>query len=131
MRSKFALIVLIGASMIGPAMAANVNGTLQEEFVCPQGNCNAMCVGPGGPATIGTYKDLKAWMIGQPDRLWLQKTDSQNNVSITVLGVGDRCTFQGISLPISGPIEVSPTPQPGPTCTCIGNVCNPPGCGPH
>ena len=36
-----------------------------------------------------------AWMVGQPDRLWLQKTDAQNNVSIMVLGIDDRCIFGG------------------------------------
>lgn len=121
-------IIAAGATLGHAAFAGNINGTLQEEFSCPAANCTTSCVGPGGAATITGYKDLSAWMIGQPDRLWLQKTDSQNNVSEIVLGVGDRCTFGGTPLTISSPLQISPLPPVKPGCTCIGNQCTPPGC---
>ena len=125
MAGTISLITVFASNAVG----ANINGTLQEDFSCPAANCTTSCVGPGGPVSITSYKDLSAWMIGQPDRLWLQKTDNQNNVSVIVLGVGDRCTFGGTPLTIAAPIEVSPLgPNPPPQCTCVGTNCMPPGC---
>jgi hypothetical protein len=126
-RAIAGMLLLVAA--FSNAVGANVNGTLQEDFSCPGVNCTTSCVGPGGPISITGYKDLSAWMINQPDRLWLQKTDNQNNVSVIVLGVGDRCTFGGAPLTIAAPIQVSPLgPNPPAQCTCVGNNCNPLGC---
>jgi hypothetical protein len=121
--------ILLVAALASNAIGANINGTQQQDFSCPSANCTTACAGPGGPMSITGYKDLSAWMIGQPERLWLQKTDNQNNVSVIVLGVGDRCTFGGTPLTISSPIQVSPLgPNPPPQCTCVGTNCFPPGC---
>ena len=128
MLSKLTLASLIVATISSPARA-DINGTLQEAFACPSGTCTTSCVGPGGPVKFTGYKQLTAWMISQPDRLWLQMIDANNNTSLTVLGVGDRCTFEGTPLKITVPIETSPLgPPPTPACNCIGNICNPPGC---
>jgi hypothetical protein len=121
---RIGLFILIALATSSVAFAGTINGTLQEDFSCPAGNCTTSCVGPGGPQTITGYKDLSAWMVGQPDRLWLQ-TD---NGRVIVLGVGDRCTFAGTPYTIGQPPEVVPLPPVNPGCTCIGNVCNPPGC---
>jgi hypothetical protein len=127
---RFALLVLFAVSMTRAAVAGSINGTIQEDFSCPAANCTTSCVGTGGSLTISGYKDLSAWMVGQPDRLWLQKTDPQNNVSLFVLGVGDRCVFAGTALTIQQqPTSSSLGPPPTGQCVCIGNVCTPPGCG--
>lgn len=128
MLTRFTLFVLFAVAISQGAAAAYITGTLQEEFTCPTGNCTTVCVGPGGQQAFSNYKDLSAWVVGQPDRLWLMVDSSK----LVVLGVGDRCTFAGTPLTIQGPIEVIPLPPPNPGCTCIGNVCTPPGCAtPH
>ncbi len=124
MFGKFWLCVFVVVTMCSAAFAGNINGTLQEDFSCPAANCTTTCVGPGGPETITGYKELSAWMVGQPDRLWLM----MDRATVIVLGVADRCKFAGTPYTIGPPTEVDPLPQPPPQCTCIGNECTPPGC---
>jgi hypothetical protein len=124
MIGKLALFVLVAVATTTIAFADPINGTQQEDFTCPAANCTTVCVGPGGQQSISNYRDLSAWMIGQPDRLWLMMDSSR----VIVLGVGDRCTFAGTPRVISAPTEVIVIPPVPPQCTCIGNVCNPPGC---
>jgi hypothetical protein len=133
MHRKIAAAVLLVFVSLTPARAdmdpnTPVNATLQEQFLCPAKNCTTQCVGPGGPQTITNYGNLSAYVITQPDRLWL----NLDNVTMIVLGVGDRCTFAGTPLkmvPAAG--GSSSLPPVTPPCMCIGNQCNPPGCGPH
>lgn len=124
MLARFGFFLLFAVAMNSVAFAGAIKGTLQEDFSCPAGNCTTVCVGPGGQQSISNYKDLSAWMIGQPDRLWLMMDSSR----VVVLGVGDRCTFAGTPLIIGQPTEVDPLPPVAPPCTCIGNSCTPPGC---
>lgn len=125
MLGKLAAVILAVVCLSGSAFA-QVQGTLQQQFTCPAQNCSTQCVGPGGAQTIKSYKVLKAYMLSQPDRLWLDLDDT----TMIVLGVGDRCTFAGTPLPITGP----PPEQsklgdpPKQACTCIGTKCTPPGC---
>jgi hypothetical protein len=124
MIGKFGLFILVAIATSSVAFAGTVKGTLQEDFTCPAGNCTTVCVGPGGQQSISSYKELSAWMIGQPDRLWLM----MDNSKVIVLGVGDRCTFAGTPYTIGQPTEVDPLPPVPPQCTCIGGVCTPPEC---
>jgi hypothetical protein len=121
---RFGLLILIAMAASSIASAGTINGTLQEDFTCPAGNCTTVCVGPGGQQNISNYRELSAWMITQPDRLGLMMDNSR----VIVLGVGDRCTFAGTPYTIGAPVEVDPLPPVNPGCTCIGNVCTPPGC---
>ena len=117
-------------AVVGPyaAFADAIRGALQEDFVCTGLNCTTTCNGPGGASTITGYRELSAWTIAQPDRLWLQKIDGNNVVTVRVLGVADRCEFGGEPMTISITPQVVPIPSPPPQCTCIGSQCNPPGC---
>lgn len=124
MLARFWLFVFIAMATSSVALAGRVSGTLQEDFSCPGGDCTTICVGAGGQQSIANYKELSAWMVGQPDRLWLV----MDNARVIVLGVGDRCTFAGTAYTISSPTEVDPLPPVNPGCTCIGNQCTPPGC---
>jgi hypothetical protein len=129
MMRKLAFAFLLSAVICQTAVAGTVSGTLQEDFSCPNANCTSTCVGPGGETPISDYKDLSAWVVGQPDRLWLQKIDAQNNISLLILGVGDRCIFVGTPLTIQQTPQVSSLGLPPVTqCTCIGTRCTPPGC---
>jgi hypothetical protein len=126
---KLAFVILFSAAICPAAVAGTINGTIQEDFSCSAANCTSTCVGPGGETAISGYKDLSAWVVGQPDRLWLQKTDSQNNISVIVLGVGDRCLFSGVPLTIQQTPQVSSLgPPPVTQCICLNGICNPPGC---
>jgi hypothetical protein len=110
MIGKLALFVLAAMATTTLAFADPINGT-------QQGISPAL-------RQISNYRDLSAWMIGQPDRLWLMMDSS----GVIVLGVGDRCTFAGTPRVVSTPTEVIVIPLVPPRCTCIGNVCKPPGC---
>ena len=113
----------------GIAHAGTITGTLQEDFQCPGANCTTTCAGPVGPLKIDGYRELSAWTIGQPDRLWLQKTDQANNMSVIVLGVADHCEFGGTPLTIGVQPQVSSLgPPPQSSCVCMGTQCIPEGC---
>jgi len=131
MRGKIAIAILAAGVACAQAEVdpnTPINGVLQQQFLCPQGDCKTQCVGPGGPQTITGYRNLSAYMFSQPDRLWLDLDDT----TMIVLGVGDRCTFAGTPLKVKlAPGETSQF-GPGPQqCVCVGNQCIPEGCAAH
>jgi hypothetical protein len=103
------------------AARAQIPGDLQESFTCPAANCKTMCTSLNGLQTFTGYKELDAYMVHQPDRLWLQMDKTRT----VVLGVGDQCQFEGVAQPIQPPIEHSdlngpgPPPHPPTICTTI------------
>lgn len=113
---------IAGWLMTSTAMAEGyILGMQQQSFTCPAANCKTQCVGPGGPQTITGYKQLDAFMISQADRLWLQ----MDKTKMIVLGVGDRCTFDGTAWEIKQrPGGSSLLPGFAPAVICIGSQCN-------
>ena len=88
-----------GIALSQPGGGNYTLGILQEEFACSGGNCTTNCVGPGGPQQITKYTQIQAFLLSQPDRLWLKITNVSppGSFHIIVLGVGDRCTFDGVA----------------------------------
>jgi hypothetical protein len=69
MKSRRGLITLTVADVdpifFAAWMASRITSAIHRR-------CSLRNVGPGGLQTITGYKKLSAWMIGEPDRLWLQ-----------------------------------------------------------
>jgi hypothetical protein len=80
-----------GSLLIGAGIAIDGRAVAPSRIIGGQAAVRRI----GGGTTVSGYMDLSAWVVGQPERLWLQKTDAQNNVSIMVLGIDDRCIFGG------------------------------------
>jgi hypothetical protein len=102
------------------------NGTLQEEIACAGANCTSTCVGPGGSQKITDYTQIQAFMLSQPDRLWLKvtSTSAAGGFYVIVLGVGDRCTFGGLADDLKpAPGGSSPIGNYQPARICIGQQC--------
>jgi hypothetical protein len=123
------LLSFIAAIATARAQTPSMANLLQD-WVCPSGTCQTQCTGPAGTTTI-TARDVKVFQFTiHPRRVWLD-ADGQ----IYLLGDDDRCHFGGAtSTPIqfvTKPPDVVPLPPVPPQCTCIGNVCTPPGCRPQ
>ena len=119
----FRLLALIGLLCFGavPAHAlSEIQGLVQYD--CDQ-NCNAQCTGPQTTFTV-TYRTLLVFQWkDHVRRLWLTANDQH-----FVLGDDVTCKFEGRPSFQFGSSPLGPPPRPA--CVCIGNQCNPPGCGP-
>lgn len=116
MKTLTALLFL--TAVVGGPARAQIPGDLQESFTCPAADCKTVCTSLNGLQTFTGYKELDAYMVHQPDRLWLQM-DKRRTV---VLGVGDQCQFEGAAQVIQPPVpksDLGPSPQPGKICTTI------------
>jgi hypothetical protein len=125
---RWRLVVLLSLTFITRAWA--IEGTLQEDFSCPDKNCTSTCDGPGGHRVINNYGRLSVYVVSSPPHTILQ-TDTGRQI---MLGAADACEFAGASTPISGP-PIPPTkfdgpgfpaPQPGKICITIPG--HPPQC---
>jgi hypothetical protein len=126
--TKIILAALAAFALCGSAIAQQPSGAnLLTDFSCPGTSCTTTCVGTGGTTTINA-KDVKVFQFSKhPRRVWLL-ADGQ----VHLLGDDDRCHFGGATTINfeNPPIESVPLNPPRPACTCIGNQCTPPGCGP-
>jgi hypothetical protein len=78
--------------------------------------CDLKCWGPGGTTIQVEYREAYVYQFKEhPRRLWLS-VDGRRYV----LGDSETCQF--------GNPPTVPINPPPPQCTCIGGVCNPPGC---
>lgn len=104
-----------------PTFALSEIGTLVQ-YDCEAGQtCNAQCTGPSVNLSFPNYRNLTVFQWkDHVRRLWIAVGNKHY-----VLGDDTNCTFEGKP---TWKYETSPIPQPHPGCTCIGNVCTPPGC---
>lgn len=117
--------LLFFAIVVGGPARAQIPGDLQESFTCPAANCKTVCTSLNGLQTFTGYKELDAYMVHQPDRLWLQMDKNRT----VVLGVGDQCQFEGAAQVIQQQptkSDLGPPPQPGKVCITIPG--RPPRC---
>jgi hypothetical protein len=128
---RFALSLLFVVAVSVAQAQTPSTAQLIQDWTCPSGSCPTTCAGPGGTISINAH-DVKVFQFTvHPRRLWLIADGV-----VFVLGDDDRCKFGGAtSTPImfvnppGPPIPSVPLNPPPPQCTCIGSVCNPPGCG--
>jgi len=115
-----AIVSLVVSLAVPTAGDSYTNGSLEATFDCPGKQCITKCVGPGGPQSFTGYSSLKAYILDQADRLWLDMDDT----TFVILGVGDRCEFGGTGFSIK-PRPGGSVSLPGfsPAVICIGTQC--------